>query len=312
MHEENQCLHNSNMSRSGPSSIVSRLPTYALYGESSGTFGVDWLHCESIAERSRLHQWEIRPHRRDRLFQILYVHHGRTQVEAEGAGTVLRGPCVVTVPAPAVHGFAFSRDVDGVVFTIVEQHLKQLLQGEPALRARMLRLRCECLGPSVAARVHEAALSLRDEHAATGPWRTLAIDAALLRLVVELQRALPEAPAESAGWRGGRAIEQVQRFRGLVERRYREQPALADCARELGITPTQLNRLCRQVLGRTALDVMHARTVLEAQRELAYTTLTVKQIGLGLGFADSGYFTRFFRRETGATPTSWRAAVRTD
>ena len=33
----------------------------------------------------------------------------------------------------------------------------------------------------------------------------------------------------------------------------------------------------------------------------------MKQIGLGLGFADAGYFTRFFQRLTGHTPTAWRA-----
>jgi AraC family transcriptional activator of pobA len=47
--------------------------------------------------------------------------------------------------------------------------------------------------------------------------------------------------------------------------------------------------------------------VLEAQRDLAYTTLSIKQIGLDLGFADAAYFTRFFQRETGLTPSAWRA-----
>jgi AraC family transcriptional activator of pobA len=34
--------------------------------------------------------------------------------------------------------------------------------------------------------------------------------------------------------------------------------------------------------------------------------LSVKQIALGLGFADAGYFTRFFQRLSGRTPTQWR------
>jgi AraC family transcriptional activator of pobA len=34
--------------------------------------------------------------------------------------------------------------------------------------------------------------------------------------------------------------------------------------------------------------------------------MSVKQIGLGLGFADPAYFTRFFQRETGQSPTAWR------
>ena len=30
-------------------------------------------------------------------------------------------------------------------------------------------------------------------------------------------------------------------------------------------------------------------------------------VALGLGFADAGYFSRFFQRHTGHSPTAWRA-----
>ena len=99
----------------------------------------------------------------------------------------------------------------------------------------------------------------------------------------------------------------MQRFRAWVEQRFRSQPALAALAHELGITPTQLNRVCHQVLGHSALGVLHGRLVLEALRDLAYTALAIKQIADGLGFTDAGYFTRFFQRQTGHTPGAWRA-----
>jgi AraC family transcriptional activator of pobA len=73
----------------------------------------------------------------------------------------------------------------------------------------------------------------------------------------------------------------------------------------VGITPTQLNRVCRQVLGCTALAVLHARLLLEAQRELAYTTMPIKQVALDLGFADAAYFSRFFQRAVGVSPSAW-------
>jgi AraC family transcriptional activator of pobA len=34
--------------------------------------------------------------------------------------------------------------------------------------------------------------------------------------------------------------------------------------------------------------------------------MSVKQIALGLGFADAAYFTRFFQRVAGSTPGAWR------
>ena len=116
-------------------------------------------------------------------------------------------------------------------------------------------------------------------------------------------------PVLPAG-QGGRALAQVQQLQELVEQRFRTQPSVADLAACIGITPTQLNRVCRKVLGHSALAVLHARLGLEAQRELAYTTLSVKQVALGLGFADAGYFTRFFQRVTGYTPGAWRASRR--
>ena len=40
--------------------MTRHVPTYQLYGEDAGRTGRFWLHCESIPERSRLHDWEIR------------------------------------------------------------------------------------------------------------------------------------------------------------------------------------------------------------------------------------------------------------
>jgi AraC family transcriptional activator of pobA len=153
--------------------------------------------------------------------------------------------------------------------------------------------------------IERAAAQLKTEFLGTQPWRALAIDAALCALLVALARAAPRVEAQQAE-RGSRAALHLARYRELVDASYRMQPSLAALARELGITPTQLNRVCRQLTGRSALALLHARVLLEAQRDLAYTTLSIKQIALGLGFADAGYFTRFFQRLSGRTPTRWR------
>jgi AraC family transcriptional activator of pobA len=148
------------------------------------------------------------------------------------------------------------------------------------------------------------------EYAQHAPWRATAVDAAMTQLFVTLARALPSAQAREPGV-GDRSVAHVQRLRTLVDERFRQQPTLGQLADEIGITTTQLNRVCRAVLGHPALAVLHARICLEAQRELAYTTLSIKHIAYKLGFTDAGYFTRFFERETGSTPSAWRAEALT-
>ena len=290
---------------------ASPLPTYALYGEPGRTKATDWLHCERIAERSQRHDWEIRPHRHAALLQILHIARGSADAWVDGRNQPLAGPCVLLLPALVPHGFVFAPDIDGTVVTVLDQHLARLLAGTPALAAQLAQWRLHAPGDGTpgALALADGVERLRAEFAATGAWRELALDAALLHLVVLLARLLPPPPGDTgqAAGAGARALDHVRRLRALVEAQFRQQPGLAALAGTLGITPTQLNRVCHQVLGHSALGVLHGRLVLEAQRDLAYTTLSVKQIGLGLGFADAGYFSRFFLRQTGHTPSAWRA-----
>lgn len=289
------------------------LPSYQLYGEAGAAPVAERLHVETISSRSRLHDWEIRPHRHAALFQILYIARGRAMAHLDGRRVPLAGPCAVTVPAATAHGFAFEPGIEGWVVTVQDTHLRQLLAAEPGVWARLAQPAVRTWGP--AARrgaggpqaVAAAAATLAGEFGGHQPWRGLAIDTALARLLLALARAAPAAaPADTAA----RAPTHLTRYRALIEARFRVQPSVAALAGELGISPTQLNRLCRAQLGQGALDLLHARLALEAQRQLAYTTQSVKRIGLDLGFADPGYFTRFFQRLCGMSPSAWRAQAR--
>jgi len=293
--------------------VNARLPIYALYGETrtKSGLGVDigWLHCESIAERSRLHDWEIGVHRHESLFQLLAIRSGTCDATLDGHRLKLRGPCLVTVPALVVHGFHFSPDVKGIVATVLEQRVQGLLDSDPALKEHVLRPHAQTITRDAAAEIDRAVQALLREYHGHADWRGIALDVTLLHLLVLAGRTLTSMARDDPP-HGQRVLDHVQRFRQTIARRFREQPSMAACAAELGITPTQLNRACQQVLGHNALGVLHARLLLEAQRELAYTTMSVKQIAFGLGFADAAYFTRFFQRGTGRSPSAWRSVGR--
>jgi AraC family transcriptional regulator, transcriptional activator of pobA len=314
MEDCGQALHNSNMAASHPAHHASRraaatLPSYQLYGEPGSTPVGERLHIETISARSRLHDWEIQPHRHELLFQILYIALGRAEALVDGVTTVLAGPAVVTVPAATAHGFAFGPGIDGWVVTVQEPHVRQLLAAEPALWTLFERPAVAAWGGGAVPRavgspraVADAVAALAVEFAGHERWRHAAIDAELTRLLLALARALP-GPA--AGLPAS-ASAHLARYRALVDARFRLQPGVASLAAELGISATQLNRICRAQLGRGALDLLHARIALEAQRQLAYTNQSVKRIGMDLGFTDPGYFTRFFQRVCGVSPTVWR------
>jgi AraC family transcriptional activator of pobA len=287
------------------------LPLYELYGELGRDAALDALHVESIADRSRLHNWEIRPHRHASLVQLLLIEAGSAAVQVDGHPQALSAPAVVWVPALVVHGFEFTPDTQGHVVTLDQARLRSLLSASRGLWDALAETRAAKLEPGSPLQLSLSAMAraLRDDYGGTARWRAQVLDASVLMAAALVARLPPLAGASATlAEAEGRALRHLARYREQVELRFRSQPSLDALAAPIGITTTQLNRICRQHLRCSALDVLHQRLLLEAKRELGYTTLQVRQIADDLGFSDPAYFTRFFLRLTGQSPSAWRAS----
>jgi AraC family transcriptional activator of pobA len=271
---------------------MNSIPTYALYGEQESPH--DWLHWETIPARSRLHGFRIAPHRHEHLFQVLSLTAGSARVDLDGEAFVLTPGSIVVVPALVVHGYDFSEDVDGVVLTLFERDVRalDLAFDHPAI-----------IGAG-AEMVTDAIQRLIGEADHPGESHGDAMRAHLTLLLVALRRA--HSLAVALGGQPDRARLHAAAFRQMVEKRFRQTRRIADYAKAIGVSPTHLNRVCRQVLGASALTIIERRITLEARRQLLFSTLSVKQIGAELGYDDPAYFTRFITRMLGMSPAAFR------
>ncbi len=287
------------------------VPTYSLYGVNSNEPLLEQLHFESIRERSGVNDWEIKPHRHERFFQVLYVHQGGGRALLDDREYPLGSRTVVTVPPRCVHGFRFTPDVDGIVITMTDHYLHTLLAGVPDALPLFERPYHDRFGGPAGSERDDAtvlagALELfRAEMNAVSLWRGAALSALLSLLLVGIARRACGAGATGAQ-PAGRTARHFQQFQQLVEARFRNHQDLAGYADTLGISPTQLNRICQQLAGRSALQLIHSRLIVEAQRDLLYSDLDIKQIASTLGFADAAYFARFFAKHVGQTPSAFR------
>lgn len=292
--------------------MPTRVPTYALYGESTSSLLPESLHCESIPQRSRLYDWEIKPHRHEFFMQILYLRGGTADILFGDRLSRVQGPCLLYVPPGLVHGFRFSQDVDGAVMTAVGQrHLDTLAPQGQALLDRLGQAHHLPLPPDRGTTVMLAATleQLLAEFDTHDPWRTASLDTLLRLVLIRLVRELDAASAPALDALS-RAASHVQRFQSLLQQSFREERDIAHYASRLGITPTQLNRVCRAQLNQSALGVINHRLLIEAKRDLAYSSLSVKEIALTLGFSDPAYFSRFFTKQARLSPTAFRELAR--
>lgn len=278
------------------------IPVFKLYGEAESWPTPDLLHCEAIADRSRIHDWVIRPHRHVGLCQILYLSHGSAVVQQDDERHSMAAGSVVIVPEMSVHGFEFGPGAQGHVLTLAYPLIKQLGHQIGDIHSLFAEFR---MGPIAASVEADTAFQvLNREYSGQGPGRHVLLEAMLTALVVWLVRSLlPQSGGLNAHEHDA---DHFSRFCHLIEAHFTEHRTIDAYASEIGLTSAHLNALCRQAVDKSALQLVHERLLLEAKRSLVYTARTISQVADSLGFSDPAYFTRFFKRQTGLSPKAFR------
>jgi len=284
------------------------VPAYWLYGERLTERFPDALHIEPIVARSSLHGWTIQPHMHHDLFQFFLVTAGGGRTRVDGREHGLAPGSVLLLPPSTIHEFAFRDDTDGFVASAAATSLKRLFDSEPEARALLgapAVLAMAAASPETVALEGLMQLAMR-EFAANLPAREFSLAAYADLIASWFMRAMRGAKAQGEPAKDPRA-GLVRRFVEQVETRFQRHDSLEAHARELGASVPHLSRSCRELLGRSAARVIQDRLMIEARRDLVYTAMSISQISFRLGFSDPAYFSRFFAKRAGVSPSDYRA-----
>jgi AraC family transcriptional activator of pobA len=279
------------------------IPQFFLYGEAPRIVGDRFLHLETLDERSRPANWNIRPHSHDRLNHLMHVREGGGRMFADARTTSFQAPCLLVLPSDVVHGFAFAPDTVGRVLTVSDRYLLDHMAARVDTGGLFAAPRALPLTADGA--FEELLARLAIELAWTAPGHSEAVEALLVLVLVEALRAARQAPAASS--RRGAAAALVARFRGLVEAKHRSETRVEAYAAELGVSAKRLRNACARAAATTPLRIIQHRLLLEARRLLLYSNMTVSEVAYFLGFDDPAYFTRVFTKATGASPRAFRS-----
>ena len=78
-------------------------------------------------------------------------------------------------------------------------------------------------------------------------------------------------------------------------------------ATSLGISPQNLNTICRKVSGKSASELIVEQVVLEAKRYLIHSDKNISEIAFSLNFTDPSHFVKYFKKAVGETPQTFRS-----
>jgi AraC family transcriptional activator of pobA len=284
------------------------VPAFFLYGEALQPPDERLIHVETIAARSSLHDWNIRPHRHHDLHQLLLVRRGGVEARLDATQRALRPPALLVVPPGIVHSFRFRPGTIGLVVSFASGLMPELQSASPSLGAFLEQPALHALdrGRAQATDLMQAGDMMLREFGRSAPGRHLALRGLLGVLLANAVRLAEAHPAAGTA-RAAPERELVARFRRLVEQSFREQLPLAKYAATLRISPLQLRRACLGQCGQPPIEIVQQRLLLEAERQLRYTSMSVAQVAYHLGFSDPAYFTRFFTRRMRISPRTFRA-----
>lgn len=92
----------------------------------------------------------------------------------------------------------------------------------------------------------------------------------------------------------------------IIDEKFREPIDITEVSVRLHQKPYRLNRLAKEKLNHSINKLVISKLLLEAQRKVAFTNLSTKEVAYETGFKDPAYFNRFFKEQTHLTPYEFR------
>ena len=94
-----------------------------------------------------------------------------------------------------------------------------------------------------------------------------------------------------------------------IETNYMYDISMQDLARHMNYSEAYFCKLFKQCFNKNFTSYLTEYRVVEAKRMLAMPTVNVKDIGRAVGYSDSNYFAKVFKRITGQSPTEYRLCI---
>lgn len=111
---------------------------------------------------------------------------------------------------------------------------------------------------------------------------------------------------ESGNVRVSKVAELIYKY---IQENYMYDISMQDLARKMNYSEAYFCKLFKQCFSKNFTAYLTEYRVKEAKRQLMEPTVNVKDVGRAVGYGDSNYFARVFKRVTGRTPTEYRTEI---
>lgn len=283
------------------------IPVYSLH-ESSSTGSHLFEIVQACGEVKRNKADFLVPHRKG-FYSMVLVKTGNSRHWVDGVPYTTKPNVFYFATPKQVHVKERSTPFYGTIVSFTEEFLKleenKLLLQLPIITNPDNQHELS-LTPYEIAYIDDIMIKMLAEFTGEGDWRNSMLLSYLRVLLIYVSRLYTErfenVPLENNSL--------IRKFLTVVDENFNTLHQVADYAQLFAMTPGHLSETVKLQSGKTAIEHIHDRIVMEAKRHLLHTSWSMKEVAYELGFEDAAYFSRFFKRITGETPAAYREAIR--
>jgi AraC family transcriptional regulator, transcriptional activator of pobA len=252
------------------------------------------------------------PHRHD-YHELIFVAEGSGEQLIDGCRVPVEAPTLSVIGRGQVHQFVQAEDLRGGVLQFTDAVLHGgseriasgwLLAGRGGRTISVPEAACDRLTPLFRALAEEIERE-------PDPYGADVVRHIISTLLLWTERWY-DAQRSERRHADDADVQLLRLFTDRLERDFAAHHDARHYADALALPGPALARALTRITGRTTKELVTERVMVEAARLLRYTDLTVGEIAYRVGFEDPLYFSRAFKRHSGRSPQTYRAAIRGD
>ncbi|MRX66884.1 AraC-type DNA-binding protein [Flavobacterium resistens] len=287
---------------------MKKYPVYSVQNFSCNDIHRDF-YVNTFKEHLKSHSFVEEPHRHDSYLMVFFTKgSGKHEVDFDQF-EIKRGSLFVLQPGQ-MHHWSLSEDIEGFVI-IFSQELYNLYFGQKNINDynfyHSIHNRPEMVfEEKEIPKILPCFDLLIQENNQNNKYQ---LDK-MLNLLDSIHIEISRKYSETYSHQTHSYNIKINKFESLLEEYFRTEKLPSFYAEKLNITLKHLNRICNEILQKTATEVITDRVILEIKRMLIDKQLAVNEVAFKVGYEDYSYFSRFFKKQTGTSPTEFRNTVR--
>jgi AraC family transcriptional regulator, transcriptional activator of pobA len=213
---------------------------------------------------------------------------------------------LLLIPENNLHGFEFQQDTTGTVLTIASDFIEKAYSKKPIIQkafehAQIIHFKETQEGEAIENILKQLTLEIYSN----APLKDFKIETLFNSFFIDIYR-LSVKNHEDLTEQKNRSLTLFRQFQKNIRLAHNPQKTITSYAQELGITLVHLNRVCKNSVEKTAIQVVHEYYIGQAQNYLQHTSYSVSEIAYQLNFNDASYFSRLFKSILGLSPKEFR------